>query len=227
MNNVIEFRLWGRRAMFCDPVSKIGGEKTSYPIPTYQALKGIVESIYWKPTIIWIIERLRVINPILNESVNMLALHYNRSNSPYDRTVHTYLHNVEYQVRARFIWNPHRPDLAGDCNERKHSDIAHRALSKGGYRDIFLGTRECQGYVEPCTFGEGPGAYDGSDRTFDIMFHGFDYADETGDDSLRARFWYPEMRDGIVDFIRPDQCPLSKHIKNYTPRRVGIRCGAE
>lgn len=29
-----------------------------------------------------------------------------------------------------------------------------------GRRDVFLGTRECQAFVEPCEFGKGDGAYD-------------------------------------------------------------------
>ena len=62
--NRIEFKVYGRRAMFSDPITKSGGEKLSYQIPTYQALKGIVESIYWKPTLIWYIDRVRVMKPI-------------------------------------------------------------------------------------------------------------------------------------------------------------------
>lgn len=53
-----------------------------------------------------------------------------------------------------------RADLAQDRNEHKHYDIAKRMVARGGRRDIFLGTRECQGYVEPCTFGGGTSPYD-------------------------------------------------------------------
>ena len=52
--NTIEFEVYGPYALFSDPVMRVGGEKTSYHIPTYEALKGIVESVYWKPTIMWI-----------------------------------------------------------------------------------------------------------------------------------------------------------------------------
>ena len=51
-DNKICFRVWGNEALFTDPLTKVGGEKFSYPVPTYQALKGITESIYWKPTLI-------------------------------------------------------------------------------------------------------------------------------------------------------------------------------
>ena len=50
--NSIEFKVWGRHALFTDPLTRIGGEKCSYHVPTYEALKGIAKSIYWKPTFI-------------------------------------------------------------------------------------------------------------------------------------------------------------------------------
>jgi len=59
MDSKISFRVWGRKALFTDPVTKIGGEKFSYQVPTYEAIKGIVKSIYWKPTLIWHIDRIR------------------------------------------------------------------------------------------------------------------------------------------------------------------------
>jgi CRISPR-associated protein Cas5d len=66
--NTIEFRLWGRYAMFTDPLTKIGGEKCSYQVPTYEALKGIAKSIYWKPTFIWVIDEVRVMKRIRTQT---------------------------------------------------------------------------------------------------------------------------------------------------------------
>ena len=40
--NTIEFEVYGTYALFSDPVMRVGGEKTSYHIPTYEALKGIL-----------------------------------------------------------------------------------------------------------------------------------------------------------------------------------------
>ena len=37
--NSIEFKVWGRYALFTDPLTRIGGEKCSYHIPTYESLK--------------------------------------------------------------------------------------------------------------------------------------------------------------------------------------------
>ena len=65
--NSIEFEVYGAYALFSEPVMRVGGEKTSYHIPTYEALKGITESIYWKPTIKWVIDAVRVMNAIQTE----------------------------------------------------------------------------------------------------------------------------------------------------------------
>ena len=48
--NMVDFQVSGRYALFTDPITRIGGEKATYQTPTYQALKGILESVYWKPS---------------------------------------------------------------------------------------------------------------------------------------------------------------------------------
>ncbi|MCA6069929.1 MAG: type I-C CRISPR-associated protein Cas5c, partial [Endomicrobium sp.] len=66
--NTIAFKVWGKFALFTDPITKLGGEKCSYQIPTYEAIKGITESIYWKPTFVWIIDKIRVMKSIEMEA---------------------------------------------------------------------------------------------------------------------------------------------------------------
>ena len=185
MDNIVEFKITGRYALFTDPLTKIGGEKCSYQIPTYEALKGILSSVYWKPTIMWIIDQVRVMKAIRTQTRSAKPVKYGGGN---DLSIYTYLTDVEYQVQARFAWNFYREDMAKDRNENKHFFIARRMIERGGRRDIFLGTRECQGYVEPCKFGEGQGFYDNyGELSFDMMFHGFDYPDEIGKDEFWAR----------------------------------------
>ena len=220
--NSIEYRLWGNYALFTDPVTKIGGEKSTYHIPTYEAIKGITQSIYWKPTIIWFIDKIRVMKKISTESKNVKPIFYEPEKKPgkiikNTLSVYTYLRNVEYQVKAHFEWNMQRPDLEKDRNENKHFDMARRSLEKGGRRDIFLGTRECQGYVEPCKFGEGKGVYDTEEMfAYGLMFHGFDYPSEVEtDNKLVARFWNAKMDKGIVMFPRPEDCTVRREIRNY------------
>jgi CRISPR-associated protein Cas5d len=216
LRNSIEFKVTGSYALFTDPLMKLGGEKLTYQIPTYQALKGIVESIYWKPTLLMIVDAVRVMNRIRMESKGVRPIEYNGKNT---LAHYTYLRDVSYQVRAHFVFNPHRPDLAFDRNEHKHHNILKRALKAGGRRDIFLGTRECQGYVEPCVFGEGEGFYDNDDEIhFGTMVHGINYPDETGKDRLEVRLWQPVMRNGVIVFIRPDQCSVIRPISKWTPK---------
>jgi len=62
--NSVTFKVWGRYALFTDPLTRIGGEKYSYQVPTYEALKGILSSVYWKPTIVWVIDKVRVMKAI-------------------------------------------------------------------------------------------------------------------------------------------------------------------
>lgn len=219
MRNIVEFCVHGRYALFTDPITKIGGEKFSYQIPTYEALKGIMSSVYWKPTFIWIIDEVRVMKPIRTEARNMRPLVYDKTNT---LAIYTYLSDVAYQVRAHFEWNQHREDLAQDRNENKHYFIAKRMIERGGRRDVFLGARECQGYVEPCRFGEGEGFYDNYGTLgFDLMFHGFDYPDELGKNEFRSRFWRPTMENGVIKFPKPDKCEIVKFIRNMSANPPG------
>ena len=207
--NSVEFEVKGEIALFSDPITRVGGEKFSYQIPTYEALKGIMHSIYWKPTLIWIIDEVRVMNPIQTVTKGIRPIKY--YNDKNDLSYYTYLCNCRYQVRAHFIWNENRPELAADRNENKHYYIARRMIERGGRRDIFLGTRECQGYVTPCIFGEGEGAYDHiPELNFGMMYHGITYADEAYSEETRGkmtvRLWQPVMRNGVISFIPPWDC---------------------
>ena len=219
--NTIEFKVWGRYAMFTDPLTRVGGEKCSYHVPTYEALKGIAKSIYWKPTIVWVIDEVRIMKRIRTQTKGTKPLNF--GGGAHDLAIYTFLTGdpdpatnvpgVEYQVRAHFEWNQHRPELAHDRIENKHFQIAWRMLERGGRQDIFLGTRDCQGYVAPCEFGSGPGHYDGyGELAFGLMFHGFDYPDETGEKKLSTRFWRPTMVDGVIRFMRPEECTVRKFV---------------
>ncbi len=217
--NSIEFKVWARHALFTDPLTKIGGEKCSYHVPTYEALKGIAKSIYWKPTFIWVIDEVRVMKRIRTQTKGTKPLEFSGGNT---LAIYTFLADVEYQVRAHFEWNKHRTELEDDQVDGKHYAIAQRMLERGGRQDIFLGTRDCQGYVEPCEFGADTSPYDDEgELAFGLMFHGFDYPDETGDDKLHARFWRPTMVNGVIRFDRPEACSIRKFIRNMDAKKFG------
>ncbi len=218
--NSIEFRLWGRYALFTDPLTRIGGEKCSYHIPTYEALKGVLKSIYWKPTLIWVVDEVRVMKRIRTQTKGTKPQEYSGGNS---LAIYTFLSDVEYQVRAHFEQNTHRPELAADYIEGKHYSIAKRMLERGGRQDIFLGTRDCQGYVEPCEFRSGVGELDADGELgFGLMFHSFDYPDETGENKLYTRSWSPTMVNGVIRFDRPEDCKVRKFVRDMSPKAFGI-----
>ena len=220
--NDVTFEVRGDYALFSDPITRVGGEKISYQIPTYEAVKGILESVYWKPTIIWVIDEVRVLNQIRTEAKAVRTLSYTK-NTP-DRSFYTYLKDVAYQVRAHFEWNMNRPELEQDRNEGKHFEMAKRMIRKGGRRDVFLGTRECQAYVSPAVFGEGKGFYDNSGTlSFGLMYHGIIYPDESAErKDMTINFWTPKMTDGVIKYTKPEDCAFRKTVKRENFKSFSI-----
>ena len=230
--NIVEFEVYGDYALFSDPIMRIGGEKCTYQIPTYEALKGIISSVFWKPTFIWYIDAVRIMNPIRTEVKGIHPIHYHDNAN--DLAFYTYLKDCRYRVRAHFEWNENRPELAADRNENKHHNIAKRMIAKGGRRDIFLGTRECQGYVVPCAFDDtddfgfyhAPPTGIPDEINFGLMYHGITYADEAFSDEtqgkMTARFWYPVMKKGVITFLRPEDCPVTKTLRDMDIKPFGV-----
>ncbi|WP_125705657.1 type I-C CRISPR-associated protein Cas5c [Lacticaseibacillus daqingensis] len=201
--NVLTFQVWGPNALFTSALTK-GTERMSLPIPTYQSLIGIVESVYWKPTIVYVIDEVRVMREIRIESKGIRPIQLD--GSP-DLAYYSYLKDPCYQVRAHIEWNMQRHDLRQDRNMKKHIAVFNRALARGGRRDIYLGTRECAAYVRPIHFGEHEGFYDHREesiRYFGTMVHGFNYPSETGHNEFSVRLWNPSMVNGIIKFPRPE-----------------------
>ena len=108
--NQVEFEVTGAYGLFSDPVMRVGGEKCSLQVPTYEALKGILASVYWKPTLIWYIDAVRIMHPIQTEVKGIRPITYNGKN---DLSFYTYLKDCRYQVRppGRVFRRPGMPRL--------------------------------------------------------------------------------------------------------------------
>ena len=227
--NTVEFCVYGRYALFSDPALRMGGEKATLLVPTYQAIKGALESVWWKPSILWLVDRVRIMHPIQTENKSIRPISY--EGKPSSLSIYTYLKDPMYQVRAHFIPNPYRtePDLIADGqNENKHYSIAKRMIAKGGRRDVYLGTRECQAYVEPCVYGEGEGAYDDrGEIDLGVMFHSFAYPDETGKNELGVRLWHAKMNHGEIIFPKPEECDpeMYRYVRPMFPKKFGGKYG--
>ena len=108
--------------------------------------------------------------------------------------------------------------------------MIERALKAGGRRDIFLGTRECQAEIRPCKFGEGEGYYDAvGELALGYMYHGMTYPEEAvmQEDKkyLTVRFWRPVMKNGVITFLRPEECTDKTHIRKMEFTRISFREG--
>ena len=62
MNYGIHLKVSGDYALFSRPEMKV--ERVSYDVMTPSAARCILEAIYWKPQIRWIIDEIHVLNPI-------------------------------------------------------------------------------------------------------------------------------------------------------------------
>lgn len=216
-------KVFGDYALFTDPMTKGGGEKFTYQVPTYQALKGIVEACYWKPTFYYVIDSVKVIKPIKTETKGILSP---MKNGGKDLNYCTYLKDVEYLIKYHFEWNDNRMDLVYDRNEKKHEQILLRSMQRGGRRDIFLGTRECIGYIERIgkkDFHNIKSYYYGKNISLGIMFHSFVYPDEAYDDNtantLTSNFCPIVMTDGILDFVEPKDCKIKHQLGDYSIKK--------
>lgn len=60
--NHILLKVSGDYALFSRPEMKV--ERVSYDVMTPSAARGVLEAIYWKPQIRWLIDEIHVLNPI-------------------------------------------------------------------------------------------------------------------------------------------------------------------
>ena len=58
----IKLIVWGEYASFNRPEMKV--ERVSYDVITPSAARGILEAIYWKPEMSWVVDQLHVLAPI-------------------------------------------------------------------------------------------------------------------------------------------------------------------
>ena len=93
-----EFEITGDMALFSDPLLSSGGELTTYSIPTYEAIENICKNIYWKPTFIWVVDKIRIMNRISTEQSGRKMRLQNADR--YDLANYTYLTNVRYKVQT-------------------------------------------------------------------------------------------------------------------------------
>src|SRR5688572_8430473 len=64
MSHLSPIRLIVSREYACFTRPEMKVERVSYDVITPSAARGILEAIYWKPQVRWVVERLHVLRPI-------------------------------------------------------------------------------------------------------------------------------------------------------------------
>lgn len=203
-NNIIEYEVSGGYALFTDPLTKCGGEKCTLPVPTYESLKGITSAIYRSREIEWVIDAVRIMNPIRTECIARTVLEYFRGGR--DLAAYTYLRNVRYRVKAHF--EPRTVSFDTAAEHRCYS-IARRILKRGGRYPAFLGTRDCAAEINQCRFDSGSGYYDNCSRELGLMYHSICYSGMESD-NMTVQMFRCRMDNGMIRFPAPEQCPVRR-----------------
>ncbi len=205
MSYGIRLKVWGDYACFTRPEMKV--ERVSYDVMTPSAARGILEAIYWKPSIQWVIDRIHVINPIRfdnvrrNELGNRLAMGTIKKAmgdgcSPVETFIEEdrqqraamVLRDVSYVIDAHF-----QIKHLEDNNPAKHKEVFHRRALKGQcFHHPYLGCREFPaGFVSVYTL---PASAHAGEKDLGWMLHDIDF-----ENNMEARFFRAVMRNGTIE----------------------------
>lgn len=135
----------------CFTRNELKVERVSYDVPTPGALEGMLKSVYWKPAIRYVIDRIIVFQPIefanirRNEVKNKVlysAVRGQMNGTGADPCIYTVenrsqrasmvLKNVKYGVKFHFELTGLQNDREEDP-ENKHYNIIKRRLENGQY----------------------------------------------------------------------------------------------
>jgi CRISPR-associated protein Cas5d len=205
MSYGIKLKVWGDYACFTRPEMKV--ERVSYDVMTPSAARGILEAIYWKPAIRWVIDKIHVLRPIRFENIrrNELSKKLSLGNvkkamkdgrAPVEVFIEDdrqqraamVLRDVEYVIDAHFEFTSNE-----DNNPTKHKEIFDRRASKGQcYHRPYLGCREFPAHFKPVE--EVSLSVHKGEKDLGWMLHDIDFEED-----MEARFFRAVIRDGTIE----------------------------
>jgi len=206
----IKLEVWGDYALFTRPEMKV--ERVSYDVITPSASRGLIEAIYWKPAIKWIIDKIHVYNKIQFTNIrrNEVSVKISKSNAKalmegskkvdyIDTNEHRQqraamiLKDVRYIIEAHFELT----ERAGkDDTVEKHYNIALRRMRTGQcYHTPYLGCREFPANfklvedesIKPSYLGE---------QDLGFMLYDMDFSDP---ENIYPVFFRAKMVNGVID----------------------------
>ncbi len=208
----ISIRVCGDYALFTRPEMKV--ERVSYDVITPSAARGIIEAIYWKPAIRWMIDRIHVLNEIRytnvrrNEVSERISTReaerrmrgaaepfYLDTNDARQQRAAMVLKNVDYVIEAHFDLVHEK--AGPDDTVEKHYNIILRRLRKGQhFHAPCLGTREFPAVVDLIETGNIPASPLKGTRDLGWMLYDLDFRDPA---NITPKFFKAQMVDGVID----------------------------
>ena len=205
----VKMEVWGNRALFTRPEMKV--ERVSYDIPTPSAARGMMESVYYHPGLVWHIDKIYVLNPIRftnvrRNEVDAKILASDLRNAAQGGTKPLFLvtsesiqqraammlQDVRYVIEAHFDMTE---KAAPSDNPGKFQDIIKRRLKRGQcYSQPYLGCRECTAHFRLWEGGE----IETISETRDLGWMLFDM-DYTNPSNIIPMFFRAKMVNGVVD----------------------------
>lgn len=152
---LIVLKVFGALGIFTNPVNKV--DRTSYPVMTPSAARGLLGSIYAKPEMHWEVHRIEVLNPI--RFLTMQSNEFKSFRPPKDggpifavpspkgrrtQRFSTFLFEPAYIIHAALVC--HNPTRA---EQDKHWAIANRRIDRGQhYYQPCFGRKTCFAHFE-------------------------------------------------------------------------------
>ncbi|MBQ1397587.1 MAG: type I-C CRISPR-associated protein Cas5 [Clostridia bacterium] len=232
----------GDYALFTRPEMKL--ERVSYDVPPPGALEGMLKSVYWKPAIRYVIDRIIVFHPIefvnirrneVKEKVSYQAVKSQMNHKGGDPSIITsedrtqraamLLRNVKYGIEFHFELTGIRSEK-DDENEKKHYNILKRRLEKGQYfRTPCFGCAEFP--VRRMTLVEDFDLSEIDDAILamgdcDLGFMSYRMAFEDNGQPINGDWEHPEFSDrATTEYYRPHMIGGVIDVAKY---REGLKC---
>ena len=232
----------GDYALFTRPEMKL--ERVSYDVPPPGALEGMLKSVYWKPAIKYVIDRIIVFHPIefvnirrneVKEKVSYQAVKSQMNHKGGDPSVITsedrtqraamLLRDVKYGIEFHFELTGNRSEK-DDESEKKHYNIIRRRLEKGQhFRTPCFGCAEFP--VKKLTL---VGEFDLSEiddailamGDCDLGFMSYRVAFEDNGQPINGDWEHPEFSDrATTEYYRPHMIGGVIDVAKY---REGLKC---
>jgi CRISPR-associated protein Cas5d len=185
----------------------------SYDAMTPSAARGVLEAVYWKPEIRWVVDRITVLEPIRFSSVRRNEVKDKISEVAARRVMNSgqgvlqieaadpemrqqraglLLRDVSYVIEAHF------DIVSGPENAAKHLDQFSRRARRGAcFTRPYLGCREFAAHfalLEEGAVAPEPHRSLRGERDLGWMLHDIDFAQDK-----QARFFRAAMRDGVIE----------------------------